>query len=216
MGHKVIGFIGIDKYEYIMYLSRVLHHLEKKVLLIDYSESEALRSCIPTLKSPVSEVIEYRGIKFLNGKLEALNGDYDCVLIDFGMNNKHPSINQCDHLVYVTDLQLHNIDRLYEVPGHKEIEKSLIIKDICACKLKPRYAINTINLTNLSPNNILAVSFDYIDYKCKITCQCDDVFQFKKISIQTKNAVIKLVSICCDIATNKELMTAYNKAKKGE
>ena len=67
MGDKLIGFLGCDKYEIILYLSRILYHLGKKVLLVDYAESEALYQSIPvpdTLKDE-NNYIHYSGIDFI-------------------------------------------------------------------------------------------------------------------------------------------------------
>ena len=44
---NVVGFYGIDNYEIILYLTRVLSNAAKKVLIADYSDSNALMSCIP-------------------------------------------------------------------------------------------------------------------------------------------------------------------------
>ena len=42
MGSKIIGFVGIEKYEIMHYLSRVLRQLGQTVLLTDQSTERAL------------------------------------------------------------------------------------------------------------------------------------------------------------------------------
>lgn len=39
---NVIGFIGVEKHDILMYLSRILYHLEQKILIIDLSEKKSL------------------------------------------------------------------------------------------------------------------------------------------------------------------------------
>ena len=46
MSHNLIGFLGCDLYDVILYCGSILQQLEYKVLLVDESESCALTCCI--------------------------------------------------------------------------------------------------------------------------------------------------------------------------
>lgn len=39
---NVIGFIGVEKHDILMYLSRILYHLEQRILIVDLSEKKSL------------------------------------------------------------------------------------------------------------------------------------------------------------------------------
>lgn len=45
---RSIGFLGTDSYDLIIYLAAFLQAMEKKVLLVDNSESRGLQYCIPS------------------------------------------------------------------------------------------------------------------------------------------------------------------------
>ena len=38
MENKIIGFVGLDVQDTILYLSRIFYHMGKRVLMADYSE----------------------------------------------------------------------------------------------------------------------------------------------------------------------------------
>lgn len=227
---SVVGFIGIDKFEYIMYLSRVIYHLGKKILMVDCSDTGALTASVPFPKEVKNSVIEYRGIMFLDGRntenkdpygrkvanLQNLMKDYECILIDYGYNTDMDGLKTCDRIVCVTDQQLHNIRRVSGIGNLKEVRKCLIIKDYVNCNVTPKYIVSELKIDNLAAGQTYIVYQDETDAKCRINCQYDGVFRFHKLSIQAKNVVKGLLKDLLPEVTKKELDKAYKKAEKGE
>ena len=81
---KIIGFMGLDVQDTILYLSRIFYQMGKRVLMADYSESQALYYCIPMIPgtNDYAETIEYRGTYFTRGLLRQENyKEYDVIMI---------------------------------------------------------------------------------------------------------------------------------------
>lgn len=225
---RVVGFIGMDKYEYIMYLTRVLCLLDKKVLMVDCSETGALSSSVPCPEEIKNSVIEYRGVMFhdcrnkenkdpYSGKETNLNYEaYDFILIDYGYYTEAEGLCACDRIVCVTDQQAHNIQRITGIDLLKDKQKSLIIKDVVNSKITPRFIVDELKLENLSAKQTYVVYQDELDSKCRINCQYDALSRFLKLSMQSKNVIKGLVTELLPEITKKELEVAYKRAEKGE
>jgi hypothetical protein len=221
-----IGFLGIDKYEYILYLSRVLYHLGKKVLLVDCSETGALTSSIPRPKAKFNSEIEYRGVMFFDqqksndnpyGWSEVIMGDkeYDYVLIDYGFGGNTKELAKCSQLVFVTDQQAHNIHRLRIPDDLKHCEKYIIIKNYVKCRITPSYILSELTLDYLSANQIYIADQDELDLKCKINYQYEGTFHFRKLSTQTKSIIKGLLIKFCPEITKKQIKEVCKKVERG-
>jgi hypothetical protein len=226
-GCHIAGFVGVDKYEYIMYLSRVLYHLGKKVLLIDYSENGALSACIPKNITLENFVLDYRGVYFINQctgygmysegtfDIDQFTASYDCIIVDFGFASCLTDSIRCDELIFITDQQAHNIRRINSII-HNGAKKFLIIKDIISRRVSVRYIIDELSPEENQYKQIYMAYLDDIDYSNKINCQYDLRFCFRKLSRQTKNIIKGLASEFYPELPKKLIDAAYKKAESGE
>lgn len=116
---RSIGFLGTDSYDLIIYLAAFLQAMEKKVLLVDNSESRGLQYCIPSRQiqleagplwsSPETYLAEETlGREIYGAEQEA----YDYVIFDFGQCTDNPLLAACNDIFLVTDTKLHNIINL--------------------------------------------------------------------------------------------------------
>lgn len=225
--YSVVGFLGIDKYEYIIYLSRVLYHQGKKVLLVDCSETGALTAAIPFPKNISNSMIEYcgvffmdrRGMKnnasFLHKDMEQQDKVFDYVLIDYGFYTDAKSIDHCNHIVCVTDPLAHNIGRLASLEHLKEINTSLIIKNYVNSKITPNYIIRELGFEKHRINHTYVVYLDEVDAEAAVHCQYDGSLRFTKLTLQTKYVIKGLTKELLPEVNKKEIYKAYNKAKRG-
>lgn len=220
----VIGFVGIDKYEYIIYLSRILYHLNKRVLLLDNSDSGALTGCIPTPIELKDKRIEYRGVMFQNirnpvernySEEDQGYDGYDCILIDYGNEAKVFDNLRPDFLVYVTDQQVHNLNHLAEQKIMDVTGKILIIKNYINHKTTPSFIMEQLNLCEENLRSTYVVSPDELDEKNKLSCQTDYEVKLKKLSVQTKNLVRGITMELYPDISMKELNKGWKKAERG-
>lgn len=220
MEDKVIGFLGCDKYEIILYLSRILYHLGKKVLLVDFAETEALFQSIsiPDTLREENDYIHYSGIDFIQGKYYEIDKKevYDYILIDFGYDAENILLSQCEKVLFVTDLQLHNVKRMKDISYKGEGEKYLIIKDVFTCKIKPEYILEQLSSLMIEEQHVYILYQDPVDMKYRIQTQYDHKISFPKLSKPTKFFLQDLIVNISENLSQKQLRSAYRKAERGK
>lgn len=199
-----VGFFGIEKYEILLYLSRIIKQLGKSVLLVDYSENGALSAGIPVWEkygeygeygtAMVAEneeyktAVDYCGIHFMRNLAlnEEVRKQYDCVLIDFGFELFHDAAVRCSKIVYVADQQLHNLKRLRDHDSWPQAETYAVLKDLCPCRITPEYILSEIRLT-LPEERQYAIYQDIWDLKCRISCQYSKLSPFVRLSRECRD-----------------------------
>jgi len=225
---KVIGFVGSEQFDLILYLSRVLKNLDKKVLLIDFSQDFKLSACIPFSKQMLaknknnSKVIDYSGVDIIMKGEEEKNisfymgSDYDFILVDFGFNLKDKNIMKCNDLFLVTDFYKTNVSKFNNSLLDEFQNKFLVFRDVVDGKLTPGYILDE-HLPNLEVErkHCNTLYLDSIDIKIKIDLQYDTNVRFKKLSSNLKNW-IKDVATYLSGQTKKEIEKAYKAAERGE
>ncbi|NLJ89320.1 MAG: hypothetical protein GX323_00350 [Clostridiales bacterium] len=216
--NKIIGFVGSDKYEIILYLSRILYHLQKRVLLVDFSETRALTQSIPipNLLRERDIYLEYRGVDFVRGGgyQVDMEKEYDYVFLDFGYNHNLLNSITCDSIVYVTDLQFHNAKRLNITNKHEGSHKYIVIKDVFMCKVTPDYILSELN-QGATIKNVYIIEQDILDIKIKTNSQYSQKFNFEKLSKSMKT-FLKDILIEFDANIDKiQIQSAYKKAERG-
>jgi hypothetical protein len=207
-----IGFIGIDKYDLVLYLSRILAKCNKKVLIIDNSESLALSYCIsvPSSLNPKCNIISCKEMDYIqDGDLANYENDYDYILIDYGFRNNHRDIKYCQKLFLVTDTQQHNIDKLNYLKMCPE-EIYIIVKNMMG-RLKKE---NIIVSLGFSVKESFSLEFDEFDYRKMINMQYEGNVWLKKLSA---SYLFLLERIIVDILKedSKLFVQAYKNLKRG-
>lgn len=217
MANNVLGYFGIENYEIILYLARILNKLGRKILLIDYSFTDNLTVCIPI---PVGlnafdDVVTYFGVDFTRKELDAdLINVYDDILINFGFNYNINAAQSCTRIVYSTDLQKHNIEKLISIPNIEKAEKSLLIKDAVDSKVNQAYILDRLQ-KDINKEKVYVFDQDVIDTKYKILAQYDTLFEFRKITRAVKDYLKNTIRELCPCTTEKERKEAYKIAERG-
>lgn len=181
---KMIGFVGSDKVEIILYFARILQSLGKKVLLQDLSESQALTYC--TCKEYVTASrrrsirYTYHDIDFDCSNKIKERKYYDYILVDFGYQ-KFDEIELCDEIWIFTDIQCHNIMRLKEFSFDKNQKRILIIKDFVNGKISKKYIMSELENLELAREAYI-LYLDKEDFKLAIDCQYNNLSYFDKLS----------------------------------
>lgn len=216
--NRVVGFVGSDKYEILLYLSRILYHLDKKVLLVDYSETQALTSSIPIpeILRESNTYLDYRGIDFIKGRnyIQNMDKDYDYVLIDFGFNHGILSNIKCHNIIYVTDLQLHHAKRLKRSLVTGNPKNYIVIKDVFPCKVSPDVILKEISLKAII-EDIYVIEQDALDIKFKIQSQYNQTFYFDRLSKSMKTFLKDIIYRFDKNLDKSQIQSAYKKAERG-
>ncbi len=211
---KVIGLLGIEKYDLILYLSILLLNLNQKVLIIDNSETEALTCCVPVPENlnPRIHKINFMNIDFVKEKdVTAYLKDYDCILIDFGYKTTHKDIPNCSSVYLVTDKQQHNIARMRNLKLTQEAY--LIIRGIMKRK-NAAYLTDNLKENKVNMKGCYCLYYDDTDRENMIALQYGDDIKFKNQSGQLKYLLNQLITETFHF-NKAEVGRAYKKAKRG-
>lgn len=222
MASKVLGYLGLDHYENIFYMARILHQLGKKVLLVDHSESKSLQISIPLPKNLLYDksVISYRGIDFTSQSMDEEGvSKYDFVMISYGFQPPNDDVNLCHHLKIVTDLHLHNSYRIQELFTNyyqsRNIKNSLLIRGIIDCKITPTMVANHI-AQQIPFESVTTLYQDLLDEKNALLCQYDLTFKFTKITNQLKINIMNEIILYYPELGKQVLKRAYKKSRRGD
>lgn len=222
MASNIVAYIGIDNFDNILYLSRILTKLGKKVLVIDHSESMSLQYSIPQPKGSncKEEIITYRQVDFTSQSINPkMKEEYDDILIFYGFNKEEKDLAECTRMVFVTDLFRYNYHRIPDLScltkvGSK-VEQDLLIKDVATVKITPDIIIERIGLT-IDKDHVQVLYRDDNDYTNSLLCHYNGSFSMKKISKQRKAYLLEEVKKLHPEITHNVMKTALRRARKGE
>ena len=226
-----VGFFGIEKYELLLYLSRILRQLGLRVLLVDYSENGALSAGIPVWdqfggagreelaaeNASYQTAVDYCGIHFLRELMvgPAVRSRYDCVLIDFGFELEHEAVRECSRAVIVSDQQLHNIHRLRHPLLWESMPVYAVLKDMCPCRITPDYILEEAGV-KAEEGYRYVIYQDAWDAKCRISCQYSKLSPFVRISREYREFLKNITKDLFPEFTKSEIDRACRAAEKGE
>lgn len=127
---KKIGFIGaIDKTDLILYVSKILVDVKKKVLLIDSTVNQRARYIVPCISPSKYYITEYEGIDVAVGfdsleevknYLSAIELEYDVVFIDIDSQKNFNNFNmlKADKNYFVTGFDSYSLKKGLEIIGN--------------------------------------------------------------------------------------------------
>lgn len=215
-----IAYLGIDNFDYILYLSRIFYKLGKKVLLVDRSDTRSLSRALPIpLGIDVNkEVISYRRVDFTAQEINTdMIKQYDIILAAYGFNDIGNEAKIYNRFVLVTDLYLHNLERINKlnVTFPESSERYLLIRNVVDTKLTPYNVSNKVEI-EIPAENQLFIYFEYSDYTSAIICQSNQVARFTRISNSYKQLLIEDVNSVYPDLPRSVCAKAFKKAKKGD
>ncbi|MGN0243130.1 MAG: hypothetical protein ACI4CT_03600 [Lachnospiraceae bacterium] len=214
MSNRIMGFVGIEKYDIMLYLSRILYHLGQRVLLLDQSMEHGLRYSIPETGFCEGRIVDYRGIDFgMNLPMEVYISEYDYILADFGFNLEHQDIVLCTEIYIVSDMQLHHIKSLSQLHLMNTQNRYLILKDRIPYKVRDEYVYEELGPLMLNENNSYSVYMNERDYQSRLNCQYDDSVPLKNVSKHIKNLLYDILLLDFD---KSKIDIAYYLAERGK
>ncbi|MDD5937053.1 MAG: hypothetical protein PUC65_16060 [Clostridiales bacterium] len=229
---KTISFLGVESYDLILYLARILSNLEKRILVIDVSERGALSDGLYDSGEGLVDITEpgiltHQGIDFIprmeewiyrgdfyNQYLYHTNCDYDYILVDYGFHIGHTAIEKSSLVIMVSDMQKHNIQCLLPVMEQLDLPKELVIKDVVPCKIKPKDLLP--DKIREIKNVIHYLDIDINDIANKIQMQHTRLITVKKCSKKMKDLLCGVVSRIEKDRTKKEIVEAISVTWRGK
>lgn len=218
MANNVVAFVGIECFDNIQYMARILSNLGKKVLVIDYSETEALTWSVPQINfiDIKKDIINYRHVDYTNQKItDDMLKVYDDVIVAFGFNIIDEVIYSCNKINYVTDLYINNIEKLNRINDYNTEKKYLLIRNVLGIKISPESVALQIE-KNIPSENTTILPFSENDLSNGLINQYNQTICFTNISRPYKELLYKQIQILYPDITKDKLKVAYKKARKRE
>lgn len=219
MANNIVAYVGIESFDTILYLSRIMQRLGRKVLIADNSDTLALTYSVPQISdlNTNENIITNRRVDFTRMSIsEELAAQYDDVLVDCGMKEPATAIHLFTRIVYVTDLFEYNIQRIAGVGRYYDCgcDKVLLIRNAVDAKISSQQISQQIS-KEISPDRIQVLYRDELDYERTLNCHINQVFALK-VSRGYREYLIGQVSTMCDTIPRKEIKEAFREAKNGD
>ncbi|MHB8129836.1 MAG: hypothetical protein ACYDEX_12635 [Mobilitalea sp.] len=220
MANNIVAYVGQDSFDIILYVSRILQKLGKRVLIVDNSETGALSESIPQVQGidVSSGILTYRKVDFTAKVIdEKITDNYDEVLIDFGCYEPGIILSYITRVVYVTTMYDFVIKKVSGINFYDRLKasRSLLIREAMEINIATEDIVEKLD-KGVLVKDVSVLYRDDRDYENSLICHCNQIFKFTQISIKLKSYLIGEIRILCPDLTEKHIKTAYTKAKKGE
>lgn len=177
---KLVGFVGYECEDIVLYLSLILTSLGKKVAVIDRTEQEMLLEILEMGKEVHEE--DYYGIKITD---QGVNyEEYDIIFYLFGYRLIHPKLYECEALIMVTDGVPAHASLLRKI-GNWERKQYLLIRNLVPMKHTEIYL--TILADN--ENNYCEIPYDENDIRMRYSLNSYSGGNVKLLSAGMKRAL---------------------------
>jgi hypothetical protein len=215
-----VGFAGCEAFDIIIYFSRTLVRLNYPVLIIDISDSGALRKAIyhgMDLDSS-QDIINYRNIHYVRRcptKVELLPYQEGFVLINYGFRPLKELSFTCDYVYVVMNTYPHIIDHINVLLSNTEWKTEqliLLIREI----FTPNDIDRVTSEVKLPYDTRKYYLFlDHNDYFCSVNCQIQQSLKFLKLSSGMKKFIISSIQNIIPDMNSKKIKKAFTMAGRG-
>lgn len=214
MSSSVLGFYGVEAYDLMYYLALTAVRLGNRVAMVDVSEDRSLAFTVPNFEDfQQMPVISYRGIDVaVTQEVSQFVEEYDYVLVYFGFNRKSAVISECTELYLVTDMQLHNLWRMRDLPVAEQTYVFAVIREKYDGKAGIAFLNEFVHGYEIAESDVIYVSDDSNDLRSKLLCQYNSRFSFKQTSESMRNFVVRVLSVDFD---SKAIASAFRIASRG-
>lgn len=185
---KLVGFVGYECEDIVLYLARILNALGKRIAVIDRTEQEMLLEVLQLRKEMEQEAREgdYYGIWVTDQGVSY--EEYDMVFYLFGYRLIHPKLYECDALVMVTDGVPAHASLLRKI-GNWDRKQYLLIRNLVPMKHTEHY------LAILADNedNYCEIPYDENDIRMRYSLSSYSGGTVKQLSAGMKRALMILM-----------------------
>lgn len=228
-----IGFIGAyDKTDFIVYVSKILVEMGKRVLLIDGTVTQKAKYIIPTIEPSTTYVTEFEGIDVAVGfkTIEEIkdylgfskeeNLDYDIAMIDaddaYSVSNLE--IETCEKIYFVTSFDMYSIRRGVEsISGiYSPIHATKVLFSKEASREENEYLDYVTSNSKIEwDQEIIYLPFELGDQTVIYKNQRVSKIKFKKLTTQYKEGLLYISSQIVGEENYQNLRKVFKKIERG-
>lgn len=216
MENKIIGFVGLDVQDTILYLSRIFYHMGKSVLMADYSESQALYYSIPLISGMDADsmLIEYRDTFFTCGPIrEKEMQRFDVVMIFFGFE-VCAELDCCTHIIYTTDYEKNHIEKLGNLKHQGKEYSQLVYRNAGKTWDIPEYGLPLA--AGIREECRYICNDSSREKALRFQCQYNEVYGFRGISAAFRKYLKATVrAVFPEEAAQKKFQVCFKRAEMG-
>lgn len=135
---KIIGVVGYESEDIIIYLAKLMTELGQKVAVVDRTEQEMLLEILDFCQENENAVREgeFSGIWITDQSVDY--DRYDLVFYLFGYRLIHPKLYECESLIMVTDGAPAHASMLHKI-GKWERKQYLLLRNLVPMKHSRQY-----------------------------------------------------------------------------
>jgi len=204
----IIGFVGFESEDIVLYLAYCLSVCGKKVAIEDRTEHSMLLRMLEAEEKKIKEEnaeIFYQGFYITNSVVQ--KEKYDTVLLLFGYRLRHPKLYECNQLVMVTDALPAHAGILAEIEPW-ERKQVLIIRD----GMEAKHGVHYLELlTGQRAEQVLCLPREVKDIRIRNSLGSAQSIRIEKLSAAMKELLELLIT--CLYPEGSEIY--HKKIRKG-
>lgn len=194
---KKIGFVGCYSHDVILMFIRALGCMGKRVLLRDCNKQHTLHASIPMPEGicVANTVLEYDGFLFTAQDTDStMTEDYTIEAVDFGMEGEREKFEECTEIIVITDMLLHHIRKLKDIPFSKEKVRICILRDSLEDICKREQEVNSF-LQQFPNKTVFFLPPDLRDVKNRYVCETLHEYSITKASSEMQEVICRMVGM---------------------
>lgn len=202
----IVGFVGYECEDIVVYLARILGAFGKKVAIVDRTEQEMLIEVLGVQTK--TQDAEREG--FVSGVWITSQGvnyeEFDVIFLIFGYRLLHPKLYECETLIMVTDGVPAHASLLRKI-GQWERKQYLLIRNIVPMKHTEHY------LAMLADHEEEYCEIPYDEQDIRMRCSLSSYAKcsIKQLSTGMKKALVVLARIIIPEYQERQLREVMKK-----
>lgn len=206
INNVIYSFVGVECYDIIIYMARILSAKKSSVLIVDNSESKSLAVCVPGgFEASPRTLVDYKGITLVKDLMNIPSNKFDVVLVYYGRHGKFVAQNSTETFI-VLDYQKHSALSILDTEYPDDVPVTVIYRDQAFTKITKDAIVTYLEELDFQIDDSLYVEDTAEDIENRVLCQYNFFQPFSTISASMQELICELLDI-----SDKELK-AYLKA----
>ncbi|MBO5177211.1 MAG: hypothetical protein IJ274_05330 [Lachnospiraceae bacterium] len=204
---KLVGFVGYECEDIVLYLAKILTVLGKKVAVVDRTEQEMLLEVLELKNDMKKELYsdDFYGI-LVTGQGVSYE-EYDIIFYLFGYRLIHPKLYECETLIMVTDGVPAHASLLRKI-GNWGKKQYLVIRNLVPMKHTEQY----LAILADNENSYCEIPYDESDIRMRYSLSSYSKCTVKQLSAGMKRALmilLKFLSVECPERSIRDAMKRF-------
>ena len=185
---NVVGFVGYECEDIVIYLAKILQALGKNIAVVDRTEQELLCEIfeLRTENEITWKEGEYCG--FLITNRGVCQETYDFIFYLFGYRLNHPKLYECGTLIMVTDGVPAHASLLRKIK-HGECNNYLILRNLIPMKHTEEY----LAVLAGKEKEYFEIAYDERDVRNRCNLGVHTGCEIKRLSVEMKRVLFQMV-----------------------